>query len=173
MTRSEGQLEDVGSESDSIISATHVTNNLIPLVAGQAEDLNTLFGSNPNPGYPKQIRITFTVLGHDSERQTHSNEITYPSGFPRNYIMPRSDNQIVEAVEVRSGGNEEGGERVNSHLTEDLYVVCPKVLTTLEITQGFYGKTGNYKKIFDVTAELRQLSFLQGGNKLQISDTSR
>ena len=36
---------------------------------------------------------------------------------------------------------------------------------------GFYGKTGNYKKIFDVTSELRLLSFTQGGNKLQISET--
>lgn len=56
-------------------------------------------------------------------------------------------------------------------LTEQVYVVCPKVLTTLEITQGFYGKLSNYRKVFDVTAELRQLSFLQGGHKLEIKET--
>lgn len=44
---------------------------------------------------------------------------------------------------------------------DDVYVVCPKVLATLDITQGFYGHMTNYRKVFDVTAELRQLSFLQ------------
>ena len=140
---------------------------------GHDEDLNALFGVNPNPGSPKQLQITYTVLGHDSERMTYSNEITYPSGFPRNYIMPRHDNHIAEAVERSAPEGDEGeeGGGVSAVLLEDLYIICPKVLTTLEITQGFYGKTGNYKKVFDVTSELRQLSFLQGGNKLLIKDT--
>ncbi|GMH85104.1 hypothetical protein TrST_g2760 [Triparma strigata] len=162
---------------------------------GSDEDLNTLFGVNPNPGSPKQLRISYTVLGHDSERMTHSNEITYPSGFPRNYIMPRQDNHVAEAVErvEQVGGGGGGGEEVEGDgdaeaekkgdgedqevvkavLLEPLYIICPKVLSTLEITQGFYGKTGNYKKVFDVTSELRQLSFLQGGNKLTIKDTDQ
>ena len=42
-----------------------------------AEDMEKLFGANPNKGNPKQLCITFTVLGHDSERMTYSNEITY------------------------------------------------------------------------------------------------
>ena len=197
----------------------------------KGEDLNALFKCNPNPGSPKQLQIAFTVLGHDSERMTHSNEITYPSGFPRNYIMPRTDNRVVEAVEVARTSDEGGSEQapeeegddgdgseqtMRANLLEDLFIECPKVLTTLEITQGeelrwgegetsgdfstlvvrrfapwfavnadpclslalhsyhhsgFYGKTGNYKKIFDVTSELRLLSFTQGGNKLQISET--
>ena len=61
---------------------------------GPNEDLNSLFGTNPNPGSPKQLRISFTVLGHDSERMTYSNEITLPSGFPRNFILPRNDNVV-------------------------------------------------------------------------------
>lgn len=155
---------------------------------GSDEDLNVLFGVNPNLGSPKQLRISYTVLGHDSERMTHSNEITYPSGFPRNYIMPRQDNHVAEAVErvekVEEGEldddleaekkNEKGElEFVKAVLLEPLYIICPKVLSTLEITQGFYGKIGNYKKVFDVTSELRQLSFLQGGNKLTIKDTDQ
>ena len=112
------------------------------------EDLNELF-SNPNPGFPKQLRISYTVLGHDSERMTLSSEITYPSGFPRNFIMPRNDKYCAEVVE-RPGGFAE--------LIQDVYVVCPKVLPTLDITQGFYGHLTNYRKVFDVTAELRQVS---------------
>jgi hypothetical protein len=75
-------------------------------------------------------------------------------------------------VEVK--GTEEEGTKglVMTNLLDQVYVACPKVLTTLEITQGFYGKMSNYRKVFDVTAELRQLSSLQGGHKLEISDTS-
>ena len=76
--------------------------------------------------------------------------------------MPRSDNVVFEAVE--SGPT-------SAHLLSPINVVCPKVLTTLEITQGFYGKMSNYRKVFDVTAELRQLSFTQGGHKLEIKAT--
>ncbi|GMH63890.1 hypothetical protein TL16_g03829 [Triparma laevis f. inornata] len=140
---------------------------------GSDEDLNVLFGVNPNPGSPKQLRISYTVLGHDSERMTHSNEITYPSGFPRNYIMPRQDNHVAEAVErvekVEEGELDDDLEAEKKNEKGELELF----LSTLEITQGFYGKIGNYKKVFDVTSELRQLSFLQGGNKLTIKDTDQ
>jgi hypothetical protein len=151
------------------VDVSHIVQQRVESCGGgkldfsMTEDLNELFGSNPNPGNPKQLRISFTVLGHDSERMTLSNEITYPSGFPRNFIMPRNDNVVFEATEDPSGKY--------AHLIDPIYVVCPKVLTTLEITQGFYGKLSNYRKVFDVTAELRQLSFLQGGHKLYISNT--
>ena len=111
---------------------------------------------------PPQLRITYTVLGHDSERMTLSSEITYPSGFPRNFIMPRNDKYCAEVLERGDGFAE---------LVQDVYVVCPKVLPTLDITQGFYGHLTNYRKVFDVTAELRQLSFLQGGNKVSVNSS--
>jgi len=40
------------------------------------EDLAATFSANPNKGSPKQLRVSLTVLGHDSERMTLSDEIT-------------------------------------------------------------------------------------------------
>jgi hypothetical protein len=40
------------------------------------EDLAATVSANPNKGSPKQLRISLTVLGHDSERMTLSDEIT-------------------------------------------------------------------------------------------------
>jgi hypothetical protein len=162
------KLESASSLKQGYIDVTgHVQRRVAECGGGRidfrvSEDLNSTFGANPNPGFPKQLRITYTVLGHDSERTTQSAEITYPSGYPRNYIMPRDDYLSKDAVENKAG---------EANLLEAVYVECPKVLSTLEITQGFYGKMSNYRKVFDVTAELRQLSSMQGGNKLKISDT--
>ena len=79
-------------------------------------NLTKLCGGNPNPGKPKQLRIDYSVLGHDSERMTYSNEITYPSGFPRNYILPREDHFIGEVIE-----RTEGEGRVSPNHRDDDY----------------------------------------------------
>ena len=162
------KLESASSLKEGFVDVTGLVQRRVEECGGGridypvTENLSTTFGTNPNPGFPKQLRIVYTVLGHDSERMTHSEEITYPSGYPRNYIMPRDDHLTRDAVENMAG---------EANLLVAIYVECPKVLATLEITQGFYGKMSNYRKVFDVTAELRQLSAMQGGNKLKIRDT--
>ena len=59
--------------------------DLIAFFTKDKEDLNALFGKNPCPGQPKELRIKYISIGNDADRMTTTEELT-TRGFQRNFI---------------------------------------------------------------------------------------
>ncbi|CAM9410853.1 unnamed protein product [Ectocarpus sp. 13 AM-2016] len=129
---------------------------LLEFVAAQT-DVNQLFG-NPMPGKRKELRVRYLVVGHDSERLTSLEETT-SSGYPRNFILQRQGQVVVQAKDDRMG---------RGILEEDVLVDSPKVLSVIEVLTSRYGHPRNPTKTYDISSKLRQMIERQGGEKLVI-----
>eukprot|EP00903_Cladosiphon_okamuranus_P020991 g19283.t1 len=129
---------------------------VLELVAAKI-DANQLFG-NPLPGKKKELRVRYLVVGHDSERLTSLEETT-SSGYPRNYILQRKGEVVVQAWDDRMK---------RGILENDVLVYSPKVLSVVEILTSSYGHPRNATKTYDISSKLRQMIERQGGEKLVI-----
>ncbi|CBJ33660.1 hypothetical protein Esi_0545_0009 [Ectocarpus siliculosus] len=105
---------------------------LLEFVAAQT-DVNQLFG-NPMPGKRKELRVRYLVVGHDSERLTSLEETT-SSGYPRNFILQRQGQVVVQ-----------GGEKLvidcNTDLQELFDDPCRGVRKKINITYVARGLNG-------------------------------
>ncbi|CAN0282227.1 unnamed protein product, partial [Ectocarpus fasciculatus] len=105
---------------------------LLEFVAAQT-DVNQLFG-NPMPGKRKELRVRYLVVGHDSERLTSLEETT-SSGYPRNFILQRKGQVVVQ-----------GGEKLvidcNTDLQELFDDPCRGVRKKINITYVARGLNG-------------------------------
>jgi hypothetical protein len=117
-------------------------------------DCNAVFG-NPLPGIPKILECHLDCQGHDSERNTESNEMT-ETGYARNYITVKTArlNCVVE--------DNEKGEGI---LTEalDFHTDCSAPI--IIVTRATYGILSELQKLIDVTNEIQGLVV---GNTLKI-----
>ncbi|CAN0150103.1 unnamed protein product, partial [Pylaiella littoralis] len=105
---------------------------VLELVAAR-EDVNQLFG-NPLPGKKKELRVRYLVVGHDSERLTSLEETT-SSGYPRNFILQRQGQVVVQ-----------GGEKLVINCKTDLLELfddpCRGVRKKIKITYVARGLNG-------------------------------
>ncbi|CAM9967797.1 unnamed protein product [Ectocarpus sp. 4 AP-2014] len=105
---------------------------LLEFAAAQT-DVNQLFG-NPIPGKRKELRVRYLVVGHDSERLTSLEETT-SSGYPRNFILQRQGQVVVQ-----------GGEKLvidcNTDLQELFDDPCRGVRKKINITYVARGLNG-------------------------------
>jgi hypothetical protein len=117
-------------------------------------DCNAIFG-NPCPGLPKILECHLDCQGHDSERETLSNEMT-ETGYARNYITVKTGrfNVVIE--------DNEKGEGI---LTEplDFHTDCSAPI--IIVTRATYGILNDLSKLIDVTNEIQGLVV---GNTLTI-----
>lgn len=101
---------------------------------------------NPIPGHLKVLEVYLRCLGHDSEKQTITSDMS-TLGYPRNYIQAKSAHFIVDVKD---------DERGHGILFDPIEFKTSFVSPCVEITKASYGllDESNYEAInfMDVTS---------------------
>eukprot|EP01031_Cornospumella_fuschlensis_P037973 gene37973-46131_t len=112
----------------------------------RAFDCNAVFG-NPCPGLPKILDVYLECEGHDSEKQTESNDMS-ATGFARNYIAIKNAHFSIMVSDDQQG---------KGVLQESLRFSTSYVSPMVVITRALYGELDDMSKVMDVTFNLQAL----------------
>jgi hypothetical protein len=140
----------------------------------------------------KQLIVTWTITGHDSERKTSSEEVT-ESGGERNFIRYHSGNSVMmcidaweeEVVEKKgldeeSMSDSEGEEGTcrkktaaarylkTSRLMESLQLEATTVFPVMKIEHARYGHHTDPRKQVDVRSNMEDVVETQGRNQFVV-----
>jgi hypothetical protein len=115
-------------------------------------DANAAFG-NPQPGKPKLLEVSFESPGHDSERETDSQEMT-GSGHPRNFITNKSGKYCIAVKDVPGQGY---ARTAAGRLRETLKFHTDQAAPTIHITRATYGVLDDPERVVDVTLEVQDM----------------
>jgi len=123
-------------------------------------DLEAEFGS-PLPGQHKVLHIEYSIIGHDSEMLTSSEEVT-ENGYPKNFIRQKKGLELVTVLEDE--------EHSIPTLQEHIQITAPRCLALIECDKAVYGHRFDTRRVYDVTAQVNGRILRSGGHQFFIDD---